>query len=109
MSFVHGRTPCSALERIGVRVRVDQAGAYLRVGQALPLIKVSVTDVETGYRETSEGGPDALGTWALIMLMANFIDLDDLRRSKGGESILEMLWQAADRTPLERRDILAGC
>jgi hypothetical protein len=98
LSFVHGRTPWSALEPLGVRVHVDEAGASLRAGQDLAVVKVSVEDVETGYRATSQDGPDALRTWALIMLMATFIDLDELGRSEAGESVLEMLWRASDRT-----------
>jgi hypothetical protein len=103
MSFVRGELGWQLLEPLGVRIRFSDDGCDVE-GGAGTVVAPSMADVGRGLIANLGKSPRHVQQWAAVLLAgSSFVDLSSLERDSDGEALLEGLWEASARNPLDDR------
>jgi hypothetical protein len=103
-AFVRGDVGADELTKFGVRIAISDSGCIVDEPKDLPVVAPSIRDLATGllvHWARSTG----LRDWARIVLAASFVDLGALEDSLEGAEMLEVLWNAADGSPLNDAEL----
>jgi hypothetical protein len=102
--FVRGERDSGALTTLGVSLELDDEAVRLDEPANAPVYDATASDVAAGLLANWAVGT-SLRDWARVLLATGMVDLSSLEDDPRGETLLNALWDAAERSGPSDRQI----